>query len=159
MSKNSKLIFSETSSVWFKKICAIYNIKLNKIGLNHKDFYDKLKWKNGFYVINLSQTLPGTHWTVVAISKNKDIAYCFDSYGVIPDDTIIKSLKKNNINKIHFTNYAIQSINSKACGYFCLAFMLAMNKKIDLKNFEFFMNMFTPYTIQNEQILKSFLNK
>ena len=153
------LIFLETSSAWFKKQCKLNNIKLNNILLNNNKFYNKCKWEPGFYVINLSQTLPGTHWTVVGIAKNKKCAIYFDSYGVIPDDKLINSLKKQKINKIYFTNYAIQSINSKACGYYCLAFMLAMKSDIGLNNFENFMNVFTPYTIQNEMLLLNLLNK
>lgn len=151
------LIFLETSSEWFKKQCKFNKIKLNKIGLNNNNFYSKCKWKPGFYIINLSQTLPGTHWTAIAIPENKKYAIYFDSYGVIPDDKVINSLKKQNIKKIYFSNYAIQSINSKACGHYCLVFMLDLKNDPTFLNFENFINMFTPYSRQNEFLLLNML--
>ena len=149
-------IFSETSNHWFKKQSKIYKLSLTSIGLNNNNYYNNIKWKHGFHVINLAQKNPGTHWTVLAIPKSLNCAYYFDSYGVIPDDSIINSLKKQKINKIYFNQYAIQSLNSKACGYFCLAFMLAMKDDISLDNYNYFINYFTPYALKNEQLLLNF---
>jgi len=159
MKFNKMFIFSETSNHWFKKQSKSNNLKLISIGLNNKKHYNKIKWKHGFHVINLSQKTPGTHWTVLAIPKNLNCAYYFDSYGVVPDDSLIESLKKQNINNIYFNQYAVQSLNSKACGYFCLAFMLAMQENINLNNYNFFIDYFTPYALKNEKLLLNFFNK
>jgi hypothetical protein len=72
----------------------LLKIKLNKIYLNNKKTLNNVKWKEGFYLINMAQNAPGTHWVAIAIPKDKKEAIYFDSFGVIPDDSIIYSLKK-----------------------------------------------------------------
>jgi hypothetical protein len=151
------LIFLESTNYWLKKQCKKLNIKLNGIYLNNKKDLDTIKWKNGFYIINMAQSPPGTHWVALAIPSDKKFALYFDSYGVIPDDSIRSCLKKQNIKDIYFSQYAIQSLDSKACGHFCLAFMDFMNNNnIDSNAYEDFLNIFTPYSRKNELLLLNF---
>ncbi len=54
----------------------------------------------------------------------------------------------------------IQDINSTACGFYCVAFILYLNKKMNIeKAFMEFINLFGKDTERNEAILYQILYK
>lgn len=73
-------------------------------------------------IINLDSNFgPGTHW--VAIKKNKNHAFYFDSYGDLPPPPeIVKYLGRRVFIKFNANNY--QTFNTEICGQLCLAFLL-----------------------------------
>ena len=72
----------------------------------------------------------GTHWTCFIVKYNK--SFYFDSFGVQPDEFLLKQLPKPIIN--HF--YKIQDINSKLCGSYCLYFFY-LNERMNYSGYYF----------------------
>jgi hypothetical protein len=70
-------------------------------------------------ILNLGdRNTGGTHWTCFD-AKNKIYV---DSYGIRPDDDVLKQLKKL-YGKIMFSNAQYQELNTESCGYFALYFL------------------------------------
>ena len=98
----------------------LYNGCFMRDELNHNNI------KNGFYIINLDNSYGvGSHWCALYIDKNNKKFY-FDSYG-FPAPLEIERL----IKPYHFFTKIIQSINSTSCGFYCILFILYINKYID----------------------------
>ena len=76
--------------------------------------------KPGAYVINTDDhDEPGSHW--IAVYCENDHVDFMDSYGRPPPDArLIKFLGAN----YDFNNIALQQPMSKACGFYCLYFLL-----------------------------------
>ena len=116
--------------------------------LNFKDFMKKYKLKNntmyeselqrvynypiyprdskiysdrGFVNIDDGR-MGGSHWTCFIVKDNK--SYYFDSFGVQPDNFLLKQLSKPLI----YHNYKIQDINSFLCGSYCLYFFYLIER-------------------------------
>lgn len=142
------VILNECSGKDIQQLCKKLNVNLNLIVFNNEDLINK-NIKNGLYVVNISPVLPGTHWTALIKTSNK--IFYFDSYGAPPPQTIL-----NAFPNIISNRYAIQSINSKACGYYCILFLYFMqNNCPSIDTFISFFDLFTPYTMKNEEILKN----
>lgn len=73
-------------------------------------------------IVNLqNSSLGGTHWVAYYIPNSKKISYYFDSYGVVPDDSLISKLRPR---KIVYNTTPIQGYNDTYCGYICMDFIL-----------------------------------
>lgn len=81
-----------------------------------KDLPDTPKF---FCIVNYDTSdKSGSHW--VAIIKDKNLVFYFDSYGMIP----IKEVKNRfPTEKVIYNDYAVQKINSNICGHLCIAFI------------------------------------
>jgi hypothetical protein len=136
-------------------------------GLTDSQIYKILKNKNieckivskdkipknamGNYIINLDNSnLSGSHW-VAAIFKKNEVLY-FDSYGIIyPNELKLASGSR----KIYYNKKDLQSMNSSACGYYCIAFLLYVK---NCESYNVFINSFSFLTNVNDNILKILLN-
>ena len=113
------------------------------------DYHDILNYPllDGSYILNLGNM----HWTCLFV-KNKEGFY-FDSYGQIyPRE--IKLFCRNII----YSDDTIQSLNSVACGYYCLFFLYWMTNKYKY-NFSYTFNkfraLFNDNENKNDKILQS----
>jgi hypothetical protein len=111
------------------------------------------KLERGSYVINLQSSKDGngTHWVCLYYTPN--FSYYYDSYGFVPPLEV-----QNKIIPYMYNDLEIQDIDSTACGYYCVAFILYLNKKMNIeKAFMEFINLFGKDTERNEAILYQIL--
>jgi hypothetical protein len=116
-----------------------------------RDEMNQLK-DDGFYIINLdTSNNNGTHWTALYYHPLKSY-YC-DSFGFVPPLEVEQKIKPYLYN-----DSDIQDFNSEACGYYCLAFIKFLYDKTDKEiAFKEFLKMFGKKTIENDNILKKYL--
>lgn len=111
-----------------------------------------------FYVVNIDDDPigNGTHW--VAVLGGKRYNCYFDPFGVPPDDTIMKILKKNRKKVLYNTNQ-IQHLESVMCGYYCVHFCEFMDKKSSKENHQpaylRFLLQFSDDPLENEKTIRS----
>lgn len=111
--------------------------------------------QRGSYVINLQSSKDGngTHWVCLYYTPN--FSYYYDSYGFIAPLEVQKKIMPYMYNDLE-----IQDIDSTACGFYCVAFILYLNKKMNIeKAFMEFINLFGKDTERNEAILYQILYK
>ena len=112
-----------------------------------------LTLKRGFYVINLQSSTvgSGTHWT--ALYYNSKHSYYFDPFGFIAPTEV-----EQKLNEYTFNNKQIQNLKSTACGYYCIAFIIFMNKRKNKKlGFIIFVDEFSTNTKKNDKLLYNYL--
>ena len=116
-----------------------------------RDEMNELK-NDGFYIINLDTSEnTGTHWT--SMYKHPLQSYYFDSYGFVPPLEVEIKIKPYLYNERD-----IQDWNSKACGWFCIAFINFLCDKNDKEiAFKEFLNLFSRNTKENDEKLKKYL--
>jgi len=109
--------------------------------------------KDGFYIINLDNSNgTGTHWT--SLFYHPLNSYYFDSYGFVAPLEVEQKIKPYKYN-----DSEIQDFNSKACGYYALAFIKFLNDKTNKEvAFKEFLRLFKDNTKKNDDILKKYLN-
>lgn len=103
----------------------------------------------GSYIVNLQSAKDGngTHW--VALYHTPNFSYYYDSYGFVPPLEV-----ENKIIPYIYNDLEIQDLDSTACGYYCLAFVLYLDGKINIERaFREFINLFGKNTERNEIIL------
>jgi hypothetical protein len=111
------------------------------------------KLERGSYIINLQSSKDGggTHW--VCLYHTPTYSYYYDSYGFVPPLEV-----QEKIIPYMYNDLEIQDINSTACGFYCIAFVLYLNKKMNIeKAFMEFINLFGKDTERNEAILHQIL--
>jgi len=107
----------------------------------------------GSYIVNLASRTEsnGTHWT--AFYYTDTFSYYFDSYGFVPPLEV-----QEKIIPYTYNDEEIQDIDSTACGYYCVAFVLYLNKKMNIERaFREFIHLFGKDTERNERILHRIL--
>ena len=140
-----------------EKIAKNYDVKL--IGIYSKNELDKLPIEDGNYIINLDDNI-GSHWTALNINKNKGIY--FDSFGCVPPQNVISFVKQKPNIKFGYNNFIIQDLESEKCGFYCIAFLLFLNRsknKDIYKATNDFIELFKDNTLENDEILKKYLLK
>jgi hypothetical protein len=140
-----------------EKIAKNYDVKL--IGIYSKNELDNLQIENGNYIINLDDDI-GSHWTALNINKNKGIY--FDSFGCMPPQNVISFVKQKPNIKFGYNNFIIQDLESEKCGFYCIAFLLFLNRsknKDIYKATNDFIELFKDNTLENDEILKKYLLK
>ena len=111
------------------------------------------KLERGSYIINLQSSKEGngTHWVCLYYTPN--YSYYYDSFGFIAPLEVQKKIIPYMYNDLE-----IQDIDSTACGFYCVAFVLYLNKKMNIeKAFMEFINLFGKDTERNEAILHRIL--
>jgi hypothetical protein len=90
-----------------------------------KDLFNTIKPKVGGYIINLEDSdLGGSHWTCLILTKYRNLAIYYDSFGKPMPQDIIRFIKRFNKKcNIIYNIDQIQDIDSIYCGYFCLYFL------------------------------------
>lgn len=116
---------------------------------------DKLpeRLDRGSYVINLQSSDDGfgTHW--VALYHTPTFSYYYDSYGFVPPLEV-----QEKIIPYMYNDMEIQDLDSTACGFYCIAFILFLHKKTNIEGaFMGFINLFGKDTERNERILHQIL--
>ena len=112
-----------------------------------------LTLKRGFYVINLQSSTDGSgsHWT--ALYYNSKHSYYFDPFGFLAPTEV-----EHKLNEYTFNNKQIQNLKSTACGYYCIAFIIFMNKRKNKKvGFIIFIDEFSTNTEKNDKLLYNYL--
>ena len=138
------------SNIDIEKILKSQEVKIN--GVYMKDELP-LKLKRGFYVVNLqsSNIGNGTHWTAFYYSPKH--SYYFDAFGFVAPEEVEKKLKLYTYN-----DKQIQDLKSTACGYYCIAFILFMNKRKNKElGFQIFIDEFSNDTKNNDRKLYNYL--
>ena len=135
----------------------IHILKSQGIKFNGIFMKDELpsKLKQGFYIINLqsSNIGNGTHWTV--LYYNSKLSLYFDAFGFVPPTEI-----EQKLNRYTYNNKQIQSLESTACGYYCMAFIIFMYRrtKVDIElGFKLFVDAFSNNTKKNDTLLYNYL--
>jgi hypothetical protein len=140
------------SNIDITNILRAQGIELN--GIFMKDELPK-KLKKGFYVINLASNTDnngGTHWTAFYHGSDN---YYFDAFGFIAPMEVDKRFKSYVYNTSQ-----IQDINSTACGFYCIGFIIYMNsQKNKMEGYKSFVNLFSSDTKENDKKLYAILYK
>jgi len=67
----------------------------------------------------------GEHW-IAMFYENQRLDF-FDSFGFAPQDyhdDVMQFIQRQNVNDVFYTNEQLQSIDSDACGHYCILFGL-----------------------------------
>lgn len=144
------------------------NFELEQIGkkclVNFKGVYPSDSFpqiqKNEEYfsiIFNLSpHNEPGTHF--IAVVRKKNILYYFDSFGEPCNE---KNLKKNlakQTSSITYNSKKLQQDKSLFCSFFCLAFILHIQKNNSTSMLSF-LNNFPCKISQNDLFIKKYVKK
>lgn len=137
------------NDIQIRELTENWNLPLNNILM--RDEMNELN-KDGFYIINLDTSdNSGTHWT--ALYYHPLNSYYFDSFGFVPPLEVEEKIKPYLYN-----NTDIQDFNSKACGWYCIAFIKFLHNKTNKEiAFKEFLKLFKNKTIENDDILHKFL--
>jgi hypothetical protein len=135
------------------------------VGIYNKDELHQQPVENGFYVINLQDSvdtkgnpLSGSHWTCFLIEHHE--ACYFDSFGIQPPEEVKHYLK--DFIPFCYNTLTIQNPQSGVCGYYVLAYMIFMvenhKKYKHLKDrLSAFTSMFDTDVEKNKKILESYI--
>ena len=144
------------SNFELQKIASENNIQLNSIMMNNEINKRIMTMKSFSGIINLNNIgEQGSHW--VAMIKRGNIILYFDSFGAIPIKSIVKNKGKN---KLAYSNYIVQDLDSTQRGLFCIAFLhyIQYNKGNLADIYNDFINLFEHDTTLNDKILFEYLN-
>lgn len=111
-----------------------------------------LNMQMGFYVVNLQDhdDGSGTHWC--ALNYQHPVSVWFDSFGIICPTDIEDIITGKN--RLIYNSVQIQDINSSACGWYCIAYILNNNKRMSAtQNLKLFIGHFSKNTLLNDNIL------
>ncbi len=129
-----------------------YNIK-NRSGIYFKDDLPDKLINDSYYIVNLQPKNDGegTHWTVFYYNPRQSLYY--DSFGFMCPEEVVSKITPYMYNK-----RTIQSMESSACGWYCLAFIVMTKTVTDkLRAYDAFVNLFNNNTNKNERILEEIL--
>jgi hypothetical protein len=139
-----------------EEIANHYGMALNDVVM--KDEMKSITPRNGNYIINLQSSSQGngTHWCALCI-KDKDIFY-FDSFGIICPSEITNFCKRIPKSSLAYNDLQIQHIDAQTCGWFCIIFLLHLNrsKKDIYKSASEFIGTFSYLTNKNDAMLKQY---
>lgn len=99
----------------------------------------------------------GSHF--VAIFRNENKLFYFDSFGEKCSNKIIKTFIRKNLRgkKYQYNKHCIQNDRSLFCGLYCISFIHSMN---DNKPFHIFLNRFSnSNTLSNDLIVTKMIIK
>lgn len=95
--------------------------------------------------------MPGTHWVAVFVENNANIEY-FDSYGRRPMSPQMKEFCGTSY---QHNLYAVQSIFSTLCGYFCIYYLVNRCRGNSFSNIMYNFNLNN--AVFNENLVKRFV--
>jgi hypothetical protein len=133
--------------------CKMHGVK-NLSGIYFKDDLPTKLINDTYYIINLQSSSSkgsGTHWTVFYYNTKQSLYY--DSFGFMCPEEVVTLIKP-----YLYSKRTIQSMDSSACGWYCLAFIvMTMTVKDKLRAFNSFVSLFNNLTSQNERVLQEIL--
>jgi hypothetical protein len=134
------------SNIEIIKTCAIRKIPL--VGVYSKDKLPS-NIRSGNYIVNMQDDEDGngTHWVSFIKGEGMQPSFYFDSYGVTAPTSIADALRMYDYNKRD-----IQSMESKACGLYCISFLEAMREPTKA-NFDKFVNSWSWIQKKNDLVL------
>lgn len=149
-----------------REIARIYKKKYKKKLFYHVSACDLLPKelpidRDCIFVINLDvSSQSGSHWVALFISatnqskKNKKCRHSmyFDSYGLPPSNTHIRSFIKKNSNYTSWNHKKLQSDYSIVCGIYCIIWCLSV---INNDGFSCFFNEFNKNYDSNDEKVQS----
>ena len=108
-----------------------------------------------FYVINTEKhTESGEHWTALVIEQKNKVLF-FNSFGVqLLNIDILRQMEKQGVKKYIYSSQQIQPLTSDACGFYCIAFIIAYHNNISYSNF---IEMFSSSMKGNDEICYKFI--
>lgn len=130
-------------------------LKNNHITFNGCYSKDRLPMlQNGWYVVNMqnSRAGNGTHWVCMNVCGNN--IFYIDSFGCIYPNEIRNIAGNRNI---YFNHKQIQSLDSTACGYFCIYF-ISCSSFYNIKIMNRALCQFSSNPDNNDMILKKLLS-
>jgi hypothetical protein len=87
-----------------------------------------------YVVNNRDSDHPGEHWVAVYCNRLPGVSEFFDSYGLAP--SIYRSINAAlGHNETRYTDVRLQSVDSDACGHYCVAYCLAVARDLSLAQF------------------------
>jgi hypothetical protein len=135
------------------KMSKLYKVK-NLSGIYFKDCIPEQLIDDSFYIVNLQSintSGDGTHWVVFYYIVKQSLYY--DSFGFMCPAEVV-----NCIEPYLYSMRTIQSMNSSACGYYCMAFIvMTMGVADKARAYGAFVNLFNNNTCKNERILEEIL--
>ena len=88
---------------------------------------DPIKNKPCAFVLNTDPHYrKGQHWVAIYINSSKEGFY-FDSYGLPPLKEEFLNFLSKNCKRWYYNDVRLQDVGSKACGQFCLYFLIHMS--------------------------------
>jgi len=142
------------SNIDLEKILSFFKIRAKILS---KDQLPK-ELTVGNYIMNMQDTTDGngTHWVSFNYSPSGSIY--FDAFGAPPPEKL--SFQLGN----YISNHKqIQDIDSSSCGYYCIGFLLSIDKSYDYKSrqdrFLKYIDMFSDNTKINDTVLYEFINR
>jgi hypothetical protein len=144
-------INKSTSSTQLLRLCkklGIQGVKIMSKDEITPDFVGKA-------IINLDKMRGnGTHWTAL-IWDGEEGEY-FDSYGMYPPKKV-EEMADNGV--LNFSTRCLQALGDQSCGYYCVAFLLSMDR--GMRYTEFLDKFHSKTEVErrnNNHILRSFFN-
>ncbi len=118
--------------------------------------------KIGFYLVNLNKEgESGSHWC--GLICREDMAFYFDPYGALPPNDITQKLKYRYKNKVFFSDFIMQDLNSILCGYYVMGLFIIVHsfeKTYSLLDIiSHFLDYFEENTKLNDTKLRKLLEK
>lgn len=117
----------------------------------------KQKKKKNF-IVNLANSTDneGTHWVVLVIHGRN--AFYFDSFGGPPPIEVL-SICKSLSCKLAYQQFVIQDMNSTNCGFYSIAYILAVQKGDIYDTSDCFIDNFVEDTPSNDVVLSKILKQ
>jgi len=138
---NKILVEDLYSRRYFKKVVAIDQLP---------SIFRKIK--NSAYVINShKQNQDGEHWIAVFYDSDSNCEF-FDSFAMGPEFYGLENFLNKTSNSCVTNKFALQSIFSNFCGFYCVLFVLVRSRIISFENF---LEYFDVDCVKNDEIIKN----
>ena len=137
-----------------KDIERLLSQKTNFGGVYSKDKLPRSLKHNYWYVVNMQNYADGsgTHW--VCFKYGNPVTY-FDAFGIPPPMEIMRVAKRD----LMYSSREIQSMNSTACGWFCVACILSDSGfGSTIEHYNHFTDYFSKNTGTNDKLLRKLLH-
>lgn len=105
------------------------------LGVFSRDYIPKnVKYPCCFIINTDPSTKPGEHWLAFYYDK-KGFCYFFDSYGLHPKFYNLHTYLTKTSRGWTYNTKRLQSLNSKACGFYCFIYLLLKSRNIEITKF------------------------
>jgi hypothetical protein len=122
------------------------------LGVFACDEKPRLKNRSNFKIIFNTDTHDSEGEHFVAVAKQKKKLIYFDSFGKNVENEMIQKFIDENLktgDKYFYNCIQIQADESNFCGFYCVAFLMSMNKKMSFQNF------ISSFSVQKNRLLKN----